>query len=41
MAELRELTTAVIARLDRAIQYAVVSRSNSTIPEYWITRFRG
>jgi hypothetical protein len=33
--------TAVIARLDRAIQYAAAFPSISTALEYWITRFRG
>jgi hypothetical protein len=31
----------VIARLDRAIQYAAASRSIANAADYWITRFRG
>jgi hypothetical protein len=31
----------VIARLDRAIQYAAASPSISNAAEYWITRLRG
>jgi hypothetical protein len=31
----------VIARLDRAIQYAAASRLNTAAADYWITRFRG
>jgi hypothetical protein len=33
--------TTVIARLDRAIQYAAASQSISNAAEYWITRVRG
>jgi hypothetical protein len=31
----------VIARLDRAIEYAATSRIIATALEYWIPRFRG
>jgi hypothetical protein len=31
----------VIARLDRAIQYAAASRLTTTALEYWMPRFRG
>jgi hypothetical protein len=31
----------VVARLDRAIQYAAASPHISISLEYWITRFRG
>jgi len=31
----------VIARLDRAIQYAAASRPIAGLPEYWITSLRG
>jgi hypothetical protein len=31
----------VVARLDRAIQYAAASMLFSAVAEYWITRFRG
>jgi hypothetical protein len=31
----------VIARLDRAIQYAAASQTIATALEYWIPRFRG
>jgi hypothetical protein len=34
-------TTTVIARLDRAIQYAAASPNFSASLEYWITRLRG
>jgi hypothetical protein len=34
-------SNAVIARRDRAIQYAAASQSISNAAEYWITRFRG
>jgi hypothetical protein len=34
-------TQTVIARLDRAIQYAAASRFISNATGYWITRFRG
>jgi hypothetical protein len=37
----RNLTTAVIARLDRATQYAVTPVVLQTPLEYWITRLRG
>jgi hypothetical protein len=33
--------TAVVARLDRAIQYSRAPMPNTNALEYWITRFRG
>jgi hypothetical protein len=33
--------SAVIARLDRAIQYSRALMMNKNALEYWITRFRG
>jgi hypothetical protein len=33
--------SAVIARLDRATQYAEIPKLNTTAAAYWITRFRG
>jgi hypothetical protein len=40
--ESRGLATSnvVVARLDRATQYAVPSRQARTLAEYWIARFR-
>jgi hypothetical protein len=36
------MNPAVIARLDRATQYAETSRLNQRLSlEYWVTRFRG
>ena len=36
-----DMLSAVIARLDRAIQYAVTSSHTTAVSGYWITRFRG
>jgi hypothetical protein len=35
------VTTTVIARLDRAIQYQETLKINGEAAAYWITRFRG